>query len=135
MKRLLTGFSLIVLQVLCIQFANAQMITGKIADESGEPIYGVSVQNLRTKNGTTSGADGRYRITARLNDSLLFSHTNYENQIFKVLGSTMNTALRAKDGTMSDVVVVGYGSQRKADLTVAVDKVNIKDLNKAQRPE
>lgn len=109
----------------------AQTISGVIFDETGQPVAGVSVQNLVTKAGTISATDGTYRITAKVGESVQFSHATYNTLSVKIASATQNVVLTSNIGTLGDVVVVGYGTQRKSDVTVSIDKVNLKDLTKA----
>ncbi len=110
---------------------NAQTVSGTIFDDSGNPLSGVSVLNKKTNAGTASGIDGTYKIAASLGDSLIYTSVGYKRKGIKVASFTQNIVLASEVGTLSDVVVVGYGTQRKGDVTVSIDKVNMGDLNKA----
>lgn len=110
---------------------HAQTVSGIIFDDGGNPLSSVSVQNKKTGVGTSSGADGFYKIAASIGDSLVYTSVGYKPNAIKVTSPSQNIIMASDAGTLSDVVVVGYGTQRKGDVTVSIDKVNMGDLNKA----
>lgn len=106
-------------------------VIGKVVNEKGEPLANVSVQEKGTRNGVTTAADGSFSITVRTTDAVLvFSSVGYK----AVELSAGNTAdlqrvvLTAEAATMNDVVVIGYGTARKSDLTGAVAVVKAEKL-------
>ena len=108
-------------------------ITGRVTDSSGQPLQGVSVSIAGTKIGTLTDGNGNYALSVP-NDytgrSLTFSYTGFVMQQV-IIGDkrVINVSLKTDTGRMlSDVVVVGYGTQRRADLTGAVDVVSSKDI-------
>ena len=107
------------------------LVTGKITDETGMPVPGVNVLEKGTTNGTTSDTEGAYRITvADANATLVFSFIGYTTQEVVVSNqSTINVSLAIDTQTLSEVVVVGYGTQKKLNLTAAVDQVDGDVLN------
>ena len=109
------------------------LITGTVKDERGVPMVGVSI---KTKDGTVTAVtdkDGNYSIKV-LNDKtvLLFSFVGYAN-IERGIGANkiINVILKEETSDLNDVIVVGYGTQKRKDLTGAITKVNMEDLNKA----
>lgn len=122
---------LLVAFLVTVLFTEAQTVTGTIFDPSGTPLSGVSIQNKRTQAGTASGIDGTYRLAAAIGDSLVFTSIGFDRNGIKVSSPTHNIVLQALANTLSDVVVVGYGTQRRSEVTVSIDKVNMADLNKA----
>jgi TonB-linked SusC/RagA family outer membrane protein len=104
----------------------AVLVTGKITDETGSAIPGVNILEKGTTNGTTSDTDGVYNINvADGNAILVFSFIGFATQELSVANqSTMNVSLVTDTQTLSEVVVVGYGTQKKLNLTAAVDQVN-----------
>lgn len=100
-------------------------ISGKITDEKGAPMPGVTV--LATKSGRTtlSGNDGSYRLSVTSDDdSLRFSYVGYNSRSVALTGQrVINLTLQPAGSTLSDVVVVGYGTQRKKAVTGAVVSV------------
>lgn len=101
---------------------NAQTVSGTIFDDSGNPLSGVSVLNKKTNAGTASGIDGTYKIAASLGDSLIYTSVGYKRNGIKVASFTQNIVLASEVGTLSDVVVVGYGTQRKEMLLFLLTK-------------
>ncbi|HEX8425039.1 SusC/RagA family TonB-linked outer membrane protein [Hymenobacter sp.] len=99
-------------------------ITGKVLDETGSGLPGVNVVVKGTTNGTQTSPDGTYTITAPDNATLVFSFVGYTAQEVAVGGRTTVDLTMAPDSkALSEVVVVGYGTQSKRDLTGAVARV------------
>jgi TonB-linked SusC/RagA family outer membrane protein len=122
---LLSGF------VLCSIVALAQRtITGKITDDKGNPVANVSVIVKGTTSGTTSKTDGTYSLTVPANaKALIFSSVDMvaeERQIGTQ--ATIDVSLRAEDKTLSEVVVTGYGTARKRDVSGNIATVKGRDL-------
>ena len=108
-------------------------IGGRITNEKGEPLTGVSLRIKGTGKGTTSNEDGHFRITAEANATLTISFIGYEGQEIAVKGrSEINIVLKESTSELDQVVVIGYGATKKATLTGAVSVVNAKQI--ANRP-
>lgn len=104
-------------------------ITGKIVSATGEPLIGATVGIKNTTNRTTTDADGNFELTVPGNAILEITHVGYKQQEISVSGKTnFQINLEASEITMSDVVVVGYTSQKKSSLTGAITAVNMGDL-------
>lgn len=104
-------------------------LEGRVTDEQGRPIEGVSVKNLRSGNGIATDALGSFRIEAEINDILEFSFVGYETHSFKVSSAqSIAVTLKIKVSELTDAVVVGYTSQRKKDITGAVAVVDMTAL-------
>ena len=113
--------------------AQDKTLSGKIIDETGGPIPGAVVQNKTTKKGTTSDINGRYSLTAKAGDEIMFSFLGYVNQTLKVgVSNTLDIALMSDTKSLSEVVVIGYGTQKKANVSGAVS--NFKADNLEERP-
>lgn len=108
------------------QVTQAILVTGTVTDETGMPIPGVNVLEKGTTNGTTSDAGGEYKITVTDGNAILvFSFIGYSAQEIVVSNqSTLNVSLATDTQTLSEVVIVGYGTQKKLNLTAAVDQVD-----------
>jgi TonB-linked SusC/RagA family outer membrane protein len=106
-------------------------ITGKVTAEDGSGIPGVSVVEKGTTNGTISDDRGVYAFSIHANATLVFSSIGFETQEV-VVGdqTTINVLLKTDIKTLSEVVVVGYGSQRKVDVTGAVVQVKGEEISK-----
>ena len=108
-------------------------VTGKITGANDEPLAGVTVQEKTTSNGTTTDNSGNYSLTVADNAVLLISYIGYEDQEISIGGqSIINVKLVSSVKQLDQVVVVGYGTQRKKDLTGAVSVVSAADI--ANRP-
>mgnify|MGYP003499561254 FL=1 len=125
---MLKTFSLASL-LLCSTAAMAQsQKTGVIKDANGEPLIGVTVLEQGTSNGTVTDVNGRYTLkTTKPNAKLKVSYIGYESQ---VITPGQSVTLSANDATLNEVVVVGYGTMRRTDVTSSITTVNAKDLDK-----
>jgi TonB-linked SusC/RagA family outer membrane protein len=101
-----------------------ETITGTIKDHKGQPIPGVSVKVENTKNGTVTDNDGRFTLTKVPADAILvISYIGYIGQRVKVSGEKMNIVLLENVNELDQVVVVGYGTQKKSDVTGSISSV------------
>ncbi len=111
----------------CVQlYAQNRVVTGKVVDEGGNPIGNATIQMKGTRSGTSSGTDGSFKITIPSNISALnVSSVNYTAQEVSLGSNTgfITAQLKAVAGSLSEVVIVGYGTQRKSEVTAAVTKV------------
>jgi hypothetical protein len=100
-------------------------VSGRVTDAKGEPLPGVTVLVKGTSNGTSTGADGSFSLSAPENSTLVFSSIGYKNQELAVTGATSTIAIRMSDDAQSlnEVVVVGYGTQSRQELTTSVASV------------
>lgn len=115
--------------LLCSTAAMAQsQKSGVIKDANGEPLIGVTVLEQGTSNGTVTDVNGRYTLkTTKPNAKLKVSYIGYESQVI-IPGQSVT--LSANDATLNEVVVVGYGTMRRKDVTSSITTVNAKDLDK-----
>ncbi len=129
MKRLSTIISFAVLLLFCfttIAFAQDQItVTGKVTDAAdGESLIGVTVQLKGSTKGVTTDVNGGYNISVPSNGTLVFSYLGYSNQEVVVNNRTsINVQLKVSNELLEQVVVVGYGVQRKIDVTGSVSQV------------
>lgn len=115
------------------QNIQVRIVNGTVTNKAtGESIAGVNVFVPGSTRGVTTDIDGHYKFDAYPNDSLLsFSFIGYVSQIVNIKNQTqVNVSLEEDIQNLEEVVVVGYGTQRKSDLTGAVSVVNVKELNK-----
>jgi TonB-dependent starch-binding outer membrane protein SusC len=106
-------------------------VTGKVTDEQNMPLPGASVLELGTSNGTTTDFDGNFIIAVGdVNAVLEISYIGYRSLDVPLNGRTNVTVKLAEDATqLEDVVVVGYGVQRKSDVTGSISSVKSEDFN------
>jgi TonB-linked SusC/RagA family outer membrane protein len=112
-------------------FAQTKVITGKVTDsKDGSPIAGASVVVKGTQYGTQTGADGTFKLNAPADSkTLVISSLNFVTQEIAITGSPINVSLAPSADQLGDVVVIGYGTARKNDLTGALASVKAKDFN------
>ena len=103
-------------------FAYAQQrVTGKVTDAAGQPVIGANVLVEGTMIGTTTGVDGSYQLEVPADGKLTISYIGYKSQTVAVGGKTAVDVQLTEDAAMlDDVVVIGYGTVKKRDLTGAV---------------
>lgn len=105
-----------------------QNISGTVIDESGEPIIGANVMVEGTSTGVITDLDGKYTINAPAGSNLKISYIGYVTQTVKA-GRNSTVKLVEDSKTLAEVVVIGYGTQRKSDLTGGLVSVDQKKLN------
>ncbi|MDR1814853.1 MAG: TonB-dependent receptor, partial [Tannerella sp.] len=104
-------------------------VTGTVLDASGETVIGANVVEKGTTNGTSTDSDGKFVLTVGDNAVLQISYVGYVTQEIKVGNQTnLNITLLEDAQTLDEVVVVGYGTQRKKDLTGAISTVSSTDI-------
>ncbi|MGC1240687.1 MAG: TonB-dependent receptor [Chryseosolibacter sp.] len=110
--------------------AYAFRITGKVTSDTGDPLPGVSVLEKGTTNGTVTDTEGAYSLTVSNEDAtLVFSFIGYTSQEMAVNGrSIVNISMVEDVVSLGEVVVVGYGTQKKTDLTGAVTSIKVDDI-------
>ena len=117
--------------------AQAKLVTvsGVVTDENGEPLPGASVVVEETKNGQITDIDGKYKIRAYSNQNLVFSFIGFKNQSFMARSNrTLNVALQPDTKLLDEVVVVGYGTMKRSDLTGSVSSVSAKAIENFTTP-
>jgi TonB-linked SusC/RagA family outer membrane protein len=128
MKKLFLFF---ISQVILLPAFSQQTVKGKITDDKNIPIAGASVQVKNTLRGTFSDIDGGYVIVAASNDTLVFSMLSMATQKIPVTGKTIiDVKLLEESKALGEVVVIGYGTVKKSDLTGSVSTVKSIDLTK-----
>jgi TonB-linked SusC/RagA family outer membrane protein len=108
-------------------------ITGTVTGDAGEPLSGVSVQVKGSDIGTTTDNKGQYSLTVQDTSTLIFSYIGYTTREVGVGNqNVVNVSLSASKKALDQVVVIGYGTQRRGDITSAVSTISVKDV--ASRP-
>jgi TonB-linked SusC/RagA family outer membrane protein len=107
-----------------------QPISGTVTDEFGEPLIGVNVTIKNTANGTATDFDGKFTLDAQPGDTLVFTYIGYQMQEIPVGNqSIIDLSLTPDSETLDEIVVVGYGTQRKSHITGSVSKVTNENLD------
>ncbi|MCP2028665.1 TonB-linked SusC/RagA family outer membrane protein [Flavobacterium sp. HSC-32F16] len=106
--------------------AQSATIEGKITDAAGLSLPGVNIQEKGTKNGTSTDFEGSFKINVTSNKAvLIISYLGFQTQEVSVAGKTkINVSLAEQSNSLNEVVVVGYGSVKKTDLTGSVSTIN-----------
>jgi len=132
-KRFSTMLSLLFLGILFTGAISAQgiSVTGKITDATdGSSLIGVTVQEKGTTNGTISDATGKFTLTVAPTATLVVSYVGYTTQEVAVNNrTTINVALAVGELKLQEVMVIGYGTARKEDLTGSVQAVSSEYFN------
>lgn len=120
---------------LCMLFvfigvsAQTKTLTGTVKDANQEPLIGVSIVEKGTSNGTITDLDGNFSIKVNPKSSLVFSYVGYAPQTI-VVGSQdhINVVMREDNKELEELVVVGYGVQKKSDVTGSISSVSANDI-------
>src|SRR5688572_13937539 len=131
---------LLFLSISCSFLALAQdiVVTGKVMDETGKPVEGVSVKVKNTTTGTTTNADGIFNIKVPSTESVLtFTSVGYLLYEVKAGTGPLSISLSASNSKMDEVIVVGYGTKKRVDVNGAISTLKaseIEDLPVANLP-
>ncbi|GEP95876.1 SusC/RagA family TonB-linked outer membrane protein [Chitinophaga cymbidii] len=135
MKKLL---SIIILLLFCLPelFAQSREITGKVVDDAGEVLIGANVMEKGTNNRAITDPDGRFKLTVSGNTGILqISYIGYVTQELPIKNiSNFNIRLASDATKLGDIVVVGYGTQKKASVVGAISQVDAEELQKSSTP-
>ena len=118
----------LLLMVTTVAWAQ-QRIGGTVRDGKGEALIGVSVKEAGTQNGTTTNVNGQFTLTVKQGAQLEFSYIGFNSQTLPAQQG-MRVVLEEDNKTLDEVVVVGYGTMRRKDVTSSITTVKADDLNK-----
>src|SRR5947209_8430347 len=126
------GLPLLLLLASTNAFTQSVIVKGRVTDPSGSGIPGVSVTVKGETNGTSTAIDGSYSIAVPSSaTTLVFSAIGYGTQEIPISrNSLVNATLQSTSTNLNEVVVIGYGTRQKRDLTGSVTAVTAKDFNK-----
>jgi len=128
---MLKGLVLVLILIISMTGYGQSTVTGVVRNAQGEPVSGATIAVKGKKINTVSSADGKFSLQAVAGDVLLITFVGYEMAEAAVDNSrSVTVTLNVKVETLEDLVVVGYGTVRKKDLTGAVSVVNVKDVKK-----
>jgi len=112
-----------------LDVALQQEVTGKVTDEQGSPLAGVTVTVKNTQIVTTTDDQGQFVIrSAEANPTLVFSIVGFSTEERTASSNTVNVSLQASISDLDEVVVVGYGTQKRKDVSTAISSVSAKDI-------
>ena len=125
------GYVLRVLSV--VQYSDAgteqDKVSGTVLDATGEPLIGVSVLEAGTSNGVVTDFNGNFTLTVKQGAQLAFSYVGYTSQTLAARNG-MKVTLQEDNTVLNEVVVVGYGTMRRKDVTSSITTVKAEDLNR-----
>lgn len=124
MQKLKTFIVSMVLGMCCLMTYAQTTVTGHVEDVNGETVIGATVLEKGTVNGTVTDIDGKFTLNAPQGATLQISYIGYNTQEVTVTGQPLSIILQEDTQTLEEVVVVGYGTMRKKDLTGAVIQIN-----------
>ena len=113
-------------------FAQEKTVTGTVSSaDDGLPLPGANVSVQGTNQGTTTDFDGKYEIVVATGETLVFSYVGFQTQEIPVENQeTISVSLQADTESLSEVVVIGYGTAEKQDLTGAISSIKAEDIVK-----
>jgi len=127
MKKQLLSF-LILLITASVLYGQSRTVSGKVTDSEGEPLPGVTIIVKGTTTGAVSDIDGNYSLTADNGSVLVFSFVGFESHEISLGSRTVVDLTMSGLTELSEVVIVGYGSQRQEDLTGAIQVIGAEKL-------
>lgn len=125
MKRVLLSSALLLVSTLTFAQSN---VSGTVKDANGEPLIGVSVLEVGTQNGAVTDMYGNYKLNVKPGAKLKISYIGFTPQTVKA-GSNSQIVLQEDNTALNEVVVVGYGTMRRKDVTSSITTVKAEDLN------
>ena len=117
----------VALLVSSMTFAQNVTYSGTVVDETGEPVIGASVVQKGTAQGSVTDLDGHFSVSAASGSTLVVSYIGYVSQDVKA-ANNMRIVLKPNNETLNEVVVIGYGVQKKSVVTASIAKVSSEDL-------
>ena len=113
-----------------VSWAFAQLtVTGNVRSTNGEPLTGVNVVEKGTTNGTVTNLDGNFTLQVEKGKTLLFSYVGFHTREVVVNSSTLNVTMKEDAEALEEIVVIGYGSMQRKDVTSSITTVKAEDLN------
>ncbi|MDE1191971.1 MAG: TonB-dependent receptor [Arachidicoccus sp.] len=146
MKHTLSGFPILIVLLMGVLFVSQakahnlkiniiyqNQISGHVTDSSGNSLSGVSIENKSTGKGTFTNQEGNFSIEAKAEDILVISYVGYITQEIKISNQArIDVTLLPTSSSLTDIVVIGYGTQKKSLVTGAIAQVTSKDLANKQ---
>ena len=127
MQRKLVSLAVFLFVCTCAFAQNT--VTGTVKDQSGMPLVGVNVVEKGTTNGNITDVNGKYSVNVERGKTLVFSYIGFISQEIKVNSNTINVMLAEDAQSLEEVVVIGYGSMQRKDVTSSITSVKAEDLN------
>ncbi len=115
--------------LLCGLISHAAIVKGTVTDKAGEPLIGATVMVAGSSTGVATDIDGNFSLDAEKGKTLRVSYVGYITQDVKVTSDNLKIVLLEDNALLEEVVVVGYGTMKRKDLTGSITTVNAKELN------
>lgn len=123
------GMMMVMMLFAVMVYAQNIKVTGTVTDSSGEPIVGASVVVVGAKGGTVTDLDGKYSLLVSPQATLRITYLGFKNEEVKVGNrKVIDVEMKSADTELNEVVVVGYGTQKKVNVTGAVSMVGAEVL-------
>lgn len=118
------------------QVVEGKEINGKVTDNAGEPLIGVSVMEVNSSRGTVTDIDGKFTIKVLEKTTLIVSYVGYKTKRVDTGNmNTINIVLEEDDNLLDEIVVIGYGTMRRSDINASIVSVKPEDLVKSSSPD
>lgn len=127
-KKTVFVFLLLIATLAINAQTNKSRLSGTVTDNTGEPLPGVTVSVSVENIGTITDIDGKYSLEVRPNSSITFTYLGFKQQTIKAEGKTLNVVMQEDNKVLDEVVVVGYGVQKRRDVTGAVVSIKPSDM-------
>ena len=125
----ITSFILLLLFFSSVHlFAQTKNVMGVVKDEKGQPVAGASVNVQGSAAGTTTDADGKFAISVANGATLVVTHVGFGKKEIIAGSNNLSISLEPQKGDLNEVVVIGYGSQKKRDVTGAVSTIDVSKM-------
>lgn len=105
-------------------FAQTMTVSGTVSDSNGEPIIGAAVLVKGTKNGVQTDFNGKFIIKANNSEMLVFTYLGMKTQEILITSNNINVKMQEDAAELNEVVVVGYGTQKRSEVTSSISKIN-----------
>ena len=131
-EAILTHLALIIMLMLsATTYAQSRSVSGTVKDKNGEPLIGVSIQiKGNTTQGTITDLNGKFSINTQADATLILSYVGYNIQLIPATQAFLDVVMQENSENLNEVVVIGYGTQRKGDVTSSVSNVKAERFNK-----
>ena len=124
-------FLLLLLCLFPLGISAQSLVKGTVSDESGEPIIGATVKVIGTNDGTVTDFDGRFQLNVKANAQLSISYVGYATEKVAVNGKTnLKVVLKGDETVLNDLVVVGYGTMKKSDISGSVATIDKEQMER-----
>lgn len=119
---------IVLMTISAFAFAQKSSVTGTVTDPSNEPIIGASVLVKGANTGTTTNIDGKFTLNVAQGSTIVVSYVGYKSETVRVSGNNLKITLKEDSKALDEVIVVGYGVQKKSVVTASIAKISADDM-------